>query len=595
MNTGDDQTTLRDYWRVLRRRKAIVLVGVLATLIPAVALSLTREPVYSAEAQMLIRGLPGESLFDSAAGTPVNPDRIGQNAIQVLEGERVRDQLEQTLGITDPPSVEGERVDDTDVVTVTVESGDPETAAQLADAYVAAYIATQRGQAVAGLEAAATELQARVDDLGERIAAIDDQIGDAVIAREAQIVDKRGQITTLVSQRTDLETDLSELDLTTTDGRDQRRVLLPQINEVQASIDALNDDIVALQNADDAVLERSRQVLFDQETEFVQRLDELQVDASLSEGGAQLIASALVPDDPVAPRPVRTGLIALLAGLVLGMAAAFLLDYFDDSIKVPADLAQLRNNTIAVLASVPDEVPPDNRPISVSKPESFAVEAYRVLRTNVQFLGLERSMQVIEITSAVPGEGKTTTAANLAVVLSQTGASVVLVDADLRKPRIHRVFAIDGSLGLTNNLAGEAIDMTIQLVGEHLSIIVAGPIPPNPSELLSGRRMGSLIDELRLRFDYVVIDSAPALAVSDAAALTPHVDGLLVVVQAGRTTLPRLRQTLETLDQVSAPVLGVVLNRADLHEENADEYTYGIGYGQVPGDVRRDAKTPVKT
>jgi non-specific protein-tyrosine kinase len=216
----------------------------------------------------------------------------------------------------------------------------------------------------------------------------------------------------------------------------------------------------------------------------------------------------------------------------------------------------------------------DNRPLAISAPESPAVEAYRNLRTNVQFLGIERTMRSIQVTSTRPGEGKTTTAANLAVVLSQTGSNVVLVDADLRKPDLHRLFAIDGSNGLTNNLAGDPMELTIQRINDQLWVIVGGPVPPNPSELLSGRRMDAFAEELARRFDYVIIDSAPILAVSDAAALSRHVDGVLLVAQAKRVSLPQLRESIATLDRVGAPLLGIVLNRAKVDNAVSGEYEY---------------------
>jgi capsular exopolysaccharide synthesis family protein len=223
---------------------------------------------------------------------------------------------------------------------------------------------------------------------------------------------------------------------------------------------------------------------------------------------------------------------------------------------------------------VPNETGRDNRPLAISDPDNPAVEAYRNLRTNVQFLGIERKMRAIQVTSTRPGEGKTTTAANLAVVLSQTGASVVLVDADLRKPDLHRLFAIDGSNGLTNNLAGDPMELTIQRITEQLWVIVGGPVPPNPSELLSGRRMDAFAEELSRRFDYVIIDSAPLLAVSDAAALSRHVDGVLLVAQSKRVSIPQLRESLATLDRVGAPLLGIVMTRAKVDTSVRGEYEY---------------------
>jgi polysaccharide biosynthesis transport protein len=508
------EMTLRDYWRVVVRRRWIVIIGILATTIPATALAILQDPVYEAHADILIHSQPGSSLFGSSNQGSVNPDRVVQNEISVLEGDVVFARLKDTLRLTDdPPRVSGTASDTSDLVTVRVRSGDPDTAAELTNAYITAYIDTKRSQAVERLATEGNELQAKITEFQQQIDTVDGQIANT--------------------------------------------------------------------SGDTSALEAQRRVLLDQQGVFKQTLDQIQVDSALSAGNAEVVAPATAPLDPIEPNPKRTAMLAFVVGLLLGLGAAFLVDYLDDSVRTPDDIAKLGSN-LPVIAVVPIDQPPDTRPISISKPDDFAVEAYRTLRTNVQFLGLERDVRVLQITSALPGEGKTTTATNLAVVIAQTGHSVVLVDADLRKPRVHRVFAIDGSFGLTDNLVGEGIDMTVQTINEHLSVIVSGRVPPNPSEMLSGRRMDAFIDELKKRFDYVIVDSAPTLAVSDAVALSRHVDGVLIVVQAGRASLPQVRQTIAALEQVGAPLLGVVLNKANPKRNGND--TYGDMYGYQYGD-----------
>lgn len=350
--------------------------------------------------------------------------------------------------------------------------------------------------------------------------------------------------------------------------------LQAQVTDLQTRIDAVDVDIAALGDADASVLEAQRRLLVDQRSLFEQQLDQLQLQANLSGDSAVVTRVAAVPDTPVEPTPERTVALALVVGLLLGLGAALAIDYLDDSIRGAADLGRmgLRHPLLSV---VPSNTPPDQRPIAMSRPDDPSVEAYRTLRTNVLFLGLERSVQVIQVTSSIPGEGKTTTAANLAVLLSQAGRRVVLVDADLRRPRVDKVFMIDRSMGLTSNIAGEAVDMTAIPISDHLSVIASGPLPPNPGELLSGARMSAVIEDLKRRFDYVVVDCAPALSVSDAGALSQLVDGVIVVVQARRTSIPQLHKSLGTLDQVRAPILGLVLNRADRDSSSYGEYGYG--------------------
>ncbi|MEP7200993.1 MAG: polysaccharide biosynthesis tyrosine autokinase [Ilumatobacteraceae bacterium] len=498
--------TVRDVWRVIARRSWIVILAILATAAPALALSARQSDIYEANAEMLVHVLPGESVFGSSQQIS-NPDRLVQNEISVLEGHAVYKRLIKNLGLEDePPAVSGSGFADADVITVSVRSGDPETAAALADAYVGAYIDVKRERMIAGMVAASSQLQSK-------------------------------------------------------------------ISELQVKIDKLETRIDASSTDDDATAAADRGALVDQQALFRQRIDELQVDAALSAGNAEIVRPAAVPINPIKPTPVRTATLAAIVGLLLGLGAALLIGGLDDSVRRPSDLARLGAD-VPVLAMVPNVASRDNRPIAISAPESPPVEAYRHLRTNLQFLGIERKIRSIQVTSTRPGEGKSTTAANLAVVLAQTGANVVLVDADLRKPDLHRLFAIDGSNGLTNNLAGDPMELTIQRITDQLWVIVGGPVPPNPSELLGGRRMDAFAEELSRRFDYVIIDSAPLLAVSDAAALSRHVDGVLLVAQAKRVSLAHLRDSLATLERVGAPLLGIVLNRAKVDSVVTSEYDY---------------------
>ncbi|MEZ5225054.1 MAG: polysaccharide biosynthesis tyrosine autokinase [Ilumatobacteraceae bacterium] len=576
---------VRHHLRVLRRRRGVLVLGVLATLVPAVVFSLLKDPVYQAEAEMLVRSSPIDETIGATAGID-NPERTAENVIRVLQGRAVNQRVADRFGLDgEAPAVSGVPDGNADVIKVRIETGDADHAAALADAYVEAYIAHQREAAVARIDEASEQLRLQIAELGERIDEVDADLANRAATREAEISELRSQVRDLESQRTVAQIRLGELDgqtdLSITEVA-ERRELAATVGDLDGQIADLEARISDVNLEDDSTLERSRQTLFDQESEFIQRLDELQVESALTTGGAELLTPAEVPAAPASPKPINAAVLAIIAGLLLGAIAAFVLEYLDDSILGPADLAKL-GDAPAMLAAVPDETPPDARPISLSTPDSFVVEAYRTLRTNVQFLGIERDMQVIQVTSAVPGEGKSTTAANLAAVLSQTGRTVVLVDADLRKPTVHRAFGVARTYGLTTNLAGEILDLTLQRTTDGPDVLVAGPIPPNPSELLSSHQMGALVNELRARYDYVVVDAAPVLAVSDALALAQFVDGVLVVVQSNHTSVPRVRNALEALDQVSAPVVGLVLNRIDPRKADLEAYQYGSTYGEVYG------------
>lgn len=348
--------------------------------------------------------------------------------------------------------------------------------------------------------------------------------------------------------------------------------LLAASAEVQTAVDDLQVQIDALDEDDPR-----RTGLITQLSNFQTTLDQLRVDAALRTGGAAVIKSAVEPTEPVEPTPLRTATLAAVVGLLIGLGAAFLFDYLDDKVRNEEDLERLVDRP--VLAVVPVDPPPDNRPIAISEPGHDAVEQYRGLRTNLQFLRLDRPISVVQVTSSLAGEGKTTTSANLAVVLAQAGHRVALVDADLRRPRIHEVFVLPQAPGFTDVLLGAAAEQVVNLIdidgGAQLSVFTSGTVPSSPSEMLSNRRAHQLLNEMGGHYDYVVVDSAPILPVSDSVALSGSVDGVIVVAQAGNVTEGDVVEAIARLDRVSAPVLGLVLNRASRSSNGT--YAYG-GY-----------------
>ncbi len=209
---------------------------------------------------------------------------------------------------------------------------------------------------------------------------------------------------------------------------------------------------------------------------------------------------------------------------------------------------------------------------------SRVAESYRVLRTNIQFASLDKPIKHILVTSTGPAEGKSTTTANLAIAFAQMGSRVLVIDADLRRPTMHKVFKISNPLGLTNLLLQSvALDVAIRDVGiPNLHLVTAGPIPPNPAEVLGSTRMRALLKELSPSFDYIIIDSPPTLAVADAAILSTIVDGVVLVVAAGEVTTDAAKKAKAQLDGVKANILGVVLNGlASANGEDRYYYYYG--------------------
>jgi capsular exopolysaccharide synthesis family protein len=216
--------------------------------------------------------------------------------------------------------------------------------------------------------------------------------------------------------------------------------------------------------------------------------------------------------------------------------------------------------------------------ITKVNPKSPVSEAYRVLRTNIDFSAIdEQLLKIIMVTSAGQGEGKSTTAANLAIVHAQSDKKVLIIDADLRKPTMHHIFDKSNRSGLTNLLTGQT-DMTNVLMKtdiENLHVLTAGPVPPNPSEILASKRMVAILEELKELYDIIVVDTPPALTVTDALVLASKCDGVIIIIDSGKVKREMAMKVKANLEHVKARILGVVLNNIDRKESESYYYYYG--------------------
>jgi succinoglycan biosynthesis transport protein ExoP len=303
-----------------------------------------------------------------------------------------------------------------------------------------------------------------------------------------------------------------------------------------------------------------------------------------------------VNTNPVSPQPTTNLAVAIAMGLIVGIGIALVAAQLDKTIKSPADASEVAGaGLVGVLTDDPAVVDMHVH----DDPDSYSstAEAYRQMRTNLQFLDVDNPPRVIVVSSSLPGEGKTTVAVNLAVVLAQSGSRVALLEGDLRRPRVTRYLKMISGAGLSNVLSGSArFDELSQPYRDgRLTVLAAGPVPMYPSEMLGSQQMGHLLDELRAKFDYVIIDAPPLLPVTDAAVLSKLADGAIVVARHGVTTRQQLTQAAADLHRIEARLLGVVLNRMPVRV--ADGYGYSYSYEAattVPGDAETGV-IPVQT
>ncbi|MBO7747818.1 CpsD/CapB family tyrosine-protein kinase [Paenibacillus sp. MWE-103] len=218
----------------------------------------------------------------------------------------------------------------------------------------------------------------------------------------------------------------------------------------------------------------------------------------------------------------------------------------------------------------------NNTLVTLLNPKSPISEAYRSLRTNIQFSAIDKGIKVLMATSALAGEGKTTTITNLAIAYAQEGKKVLLIDGDLRRPSLHAVFQLTNRVGLTSALFNQNIlaEVIRDTSVDHLSVITSGPIPPNPSEILGSQRMLALIEELKQEFDLILFDTPPILAVTDGLVISAYCDGVVLVVHAGKVKRSLVMKAKSNLDHAKANVLGVVLNNKSQSKHNNQYYYY---------------------
>lgn len=282
---------------------------------------------------------------------------------------------------------------------------------------------------------------------------------------------------------------------------------------------------------------------------------------------------------PVSPKPTQNLALGLILGLLLGLGLAVLRDRFDTLLRTKDDVSDVTDATI--LGGVPFDGDAPQHPLIVqADPHSSRAEAFRSLRTNLQFVDPANPPKSIVITSSLAGEGKTTTAANLALTLAQAGSRVCIIEGDLRRPRLLRYLGLEGAVGLTDVLIGRAdLDQVLQPLGDHsLAVLGAGALPPNPSELLGSPAMRGVLEQLGQCFDYVIIDAPPLLPVTDAAVASTLVDGVVVVVGSGINHRDHLTTALDSLGHVNAKVLGVVVNRLPKRSGGQRYYDYRYEY-----------------
>jgi succinoglycan biosynthesis transport protein ExoP len=403
-----------------------------------------------------------------------------------------------------------------------------------------------------------------------RAATLANAIGDQLIAASDSVYGKNSQVQDFIAG--------------------QISATQVQIQDTQTQIDSLAA-LTTRTNADTQQLQALRDRITSLRASYASLL-------GLPGSGANAVTvvdPATPPLAPSSPRVLLNTLLAALVGLLLALGIAFTMEYLDDTVKSPEDVESATGlATLGTVLKMKGEKGRSEiyRLATLLYPRGPAAEAYRTLRTNLEFASVDEPVKTLLVTSSIPSEGKTTTSGNLAVAFAQAGRTVILVDADLRKPGIHRLFDLPNVSGLTSLLRSDDVsvdDVAQATEEERLRIVATGPLPPNPAELLGSHRMQTILERLTAAADLVVVDSPPLQAVADAAILASITDGTLLVIDAGRTRRVAAGRGREALAKSGARVLGAALNR--LSQRARSDYVYYDYYGAYGAEAAAKAGT----
>jgi succinoglycan biosynthesis transport protein ExoP len=514
---------LRDYINVLVNRRWIIIGTVAVVLALTLIFTFIQAPIYQSKVEILSEvSSASESVLGSFFTSALfDPDRYIQTQTEIIktdtmaqavetalrikyeENEKLRQEGEDVYIPDEIPTagelasmVDVQQVERTNIFDIVITNQDRLLAQDIAQAYAEEYIASRQLAAIQQISEARREVWNRIQEVEDEIERAAEEISQYT----------EGNVPTEV------------------------------LNEAQRAVNLW--------------------------VSLYEKYITLRIAESLEQRGLEIIQPAK-PGAKTSPRPTRNAILAIFLGLILGVGLAFLVEYLDDTLHSREDFEKYYDTSI--IGEIPHIAPdtlPQNHIIYFEMPQHPSVEGYRTLRTNLQFLNLEGDMRIILFTSAGPEEGKSTVMVNLGAALSEMGKKVLLVEADLRKPVLDKYFKIAPGKGISNVISGTAtLEEAVQSTGyDNLYFLAAGVKPPNPAELVASEAMRSLLQKAKQSADFVLVDSPPVLAASDAMALAPMVDGVIIMAGFDRADRDSARRTTELLKKVNARILGLVIN-----------------------------------
>ena len=578
--------------QMLRRWSWLLVIGLLIGGGLGYAVSIYQTPEYLASTKILVMEPLGDNVSNVNA---LNDKELAETYMQLLTTQPILESVSQQVGVTVKESqIKATRVRDTGLLEVTVRDTDAQRAALTANVLVEVLIEYNEALQKSRFSSSEQSLELQVGEIETELGRLETNIEQRSEeslevqrqASEQKRTELESQIFTLQGEIARLEQDIDDLTPEalpnqlppplTLEQRNQLNEKRTQLAQKEFQLDlaqesyfrivlpenysaALIEDPTNLQNLEQANLELYRQLYSTLLSNYeAVRLARLQNTPNVVQ-----VEKALPPTIPIQAGPLRNIILGAIIGLLITGIIAFTLEYMDDTLKTPQDIANVLG--LPVVGYVVNESGMDKTegtPYVSANPRSPMAETFRTLRTNLEFASVDKSLKTILVTSPGAGEGKTTVATNLAAVMAQANKRVILLEGDLRRPRVHRALGMSNQIGLSDVFRGQLDirDVARYSKVKDLAVITSGSLPPNPAELLGSARMGQILARLVESASVVIIDSPP-FVVTDSTVLAAKVDGVLLVMQPGKTHAEAAKTMIAQLNRAGAHVVGVVLNR----------------------------------
>ncbi len=576
----------KQYLSIVRRWAWLLILGLGLGTLAGYGFARSQTPVYAASTRVMVSraSMQAASSTGSTADLSyISDQQLIQTYIELLKSSSIFENISRTLGYpVEAEQIVAQQVRDTRILNISVEDTDPRHAADIANAIASALIG-QNEELEAGRYAASEQnLQSQIEQTESQIASLQSQI-DTISSQnlEDQITQAKTELSKLELEINALKQEIEDLKkVFTADAKtkitekqlelDGKLAIFDLYQQAYANLIVLGNSVSGSGN--DSTSQRLAQVqntlsLYQEiYINLLQSLETVRFSRLQNTQSINQVQAALIPEFPIRPQPLNTALLAGVVGLMLAAGIIFLIEYLDDTLKAPEDVeGTLGIPLIGYIAEMKSHGK-EEAGIYVSKqPRSPVSEAFRSLRTNLEFSAIDKPVRTILVTGAEAGDGKTTIACNLAAIIAQGGKRVLLLDCDLRRPRVHSFLGFKNRVGLTDlfrgNLSVEAVTRQWKDANSKtVFVITTGNLPPNPAELLGSNKMDQILAAISSQVDVVIIDSPPSL-VSDAQILAAKVDCVLLVMQPGKTHIGAARATREQLDRAGARIVGAVFNR----------------------------------